>query len=175
MAQRVELMKLELDAKVRIETAKANALGTTLSAMNFKLISDPTAAASLLRMVTLADGIGEVVKGARGPVREIGQQLINKATGNPKGDALLRMSDTKGNGGGVAELAAMLPHLIKLAETHLDVNNLKGQSVGQVLHTLSERAPDSEQAMIAQATEALAALPIINDMAFDEVYLRASK
>lgn len=181
VAQRVELMKLELDAQVRIETAKANALGTALSAMNIKLIGDPTAAASLLRMVTLADGIGEVVKAAPGPVREIGQQLINKATNNPKGDGLLRLGDTNGHsiengkGGGVAELAAMLPNLIKLAETHLDVNNLKGQSVGQVISMLSERAPNADHAMIAKATEALAALPIINDMAFDEVYLRASK
>ncbi|MBK9095004.1 MAG: hypothetical protein IPM84_20020 [Anaerolineae bacterium] len=53
------MLKLQLDAQVRIEIAKAQAaLGSALASMNIKLIGDPNAAASLLRLVTLADGIG---------------------------------------------------------------------------------------------------------------------
>jgi uncharacterized membrane protein YqiK len=182
VAQRVELMKLELDAQVRIETAKANALGQALAGMNIKLIGDPAAASSLLRMVTLADGLGEVVKAAPQPVREVGQQLINKATGNPHGDALLRMSDDNtgsGNGNGransVTELAAMLPQLVKLSERELDVNKLKGQSVSQVLELLARKVQGDDLALVERAREALAQLPIINDMSFEDVYLRASR
>src|SRR5689334_10513625 len=51
VAQRVELLKLQLDAQVRIEVARAQALGTAMAAMNIKLIGDPAAAVSLLRMI----------------------------------------------------------------------------------------------------------------------------
>jgi uncharacterized membrane protein YqiK len=180
--QRVELLKLELDARVRIETAKANALGQALAAMNIKLIGDPAAASSLLRMVTLADGLGEVVKAAPAPVREIGQQLINKATGDKDGDALLRMSDSEnGNGNGrgsrangVTELAEMLPELLKLSERELDVNKLKGQSVAQVIDLLERKTTGEDKALVERARASLAQLPLINDMPFEEVYLRAS-
>lgn len=182
VAQRVELMKLELDAQVRIETAKANALGQALAGMNIKLIGDPAAASSLLRMVTLADGLGEVVKAAPQPVREVGQQLLNKATGNPNGDALLRMTDdANGNGNGngrangVTELATMLPKLVKLTERELDVNKLKGQSVSQVLDILAQQVKGDDLTMVERARDALVQLPIINDMSFEEVYLRASR
>src|SRR5512143_2264916 len=96
VAQRVEITKLQLDAQVQIEVARAQALGNALASMNIKLIGDPTAASQLLHMVTLADGVGEVVKAAPLPVRESGQQLINKATGSD-GDSLIKLGDGNGH------------------------------------------------------------------------------
>src|SRR6185369_3544353 len=83
VAQRVELLKLQLDAQVRIEIARAEALGSALASMNIKMIGDPNAAASLLRLVTMADGLGEVLKATPEPVREAGKQLVEKITGKP--------------------------------------------------------------------------------------------
>lgn len=178
VAQRVEIMKLELDAKVRIEIARAEALGKALASMNVKMIGDPNAAASLLRLVTLADGLGEVAKATPAPLREVGQQLVNKITGDAEGDALIRMGEPDGAANGhqsdLTELAMLVPQIIRIAEQTLDVNKLKGQSVGEVMAALAERTSKEDQATIEKARKALAMLPIINDLPFDEMYLRAT-
>jgi len=179
VAQRVEILKLELDAKIRIETAKANALGQALAGMNIKLIGDPSAAAQLLRMVTLADGLGEVVKAAPQPVREVGQQILNKVTGNPDGDGLLRLvqepsPSSNGKVPSMAEFALLVPKVVKLVEDNLDVNALKGDTVGQVLAKLATKTDATDQATIEQARHALEILPVIKDLPFEEMYLRAT-
>jgi uncharacterized membrane protein YqiK len=177
VAQRVEITKLQLDAQVRIEVAKAEALGNALASMNIKLIGDPSAAASLLRMVTLADGLGEVVTAAPQPVREIAQQIVNKVTGDAGGDALTHLM---GNGNGsktatsVTELAGLVPEIIRLVEARLDVNHLKGKSVAEVMNMLAESVAEADRPTVLKAQQSLALLPIINDLPFEDLYLRAT-
>ncbi len=182
VAQRVEILKLQLDAQVRIETARSQALGSALASMNVKMIGDPAAAASLLRLVTLADGLGEVVRAAPQSVREIGQQLINKVTGDDSGDSLIKIAadarkEDKPNGGmadGIAELALLLPEILGIAEKTLDVNKIKGQTVGEVLAALIKKAKAEDRPKVEKAQHALSMLPILNDMPFDEIYLRVA-
>jgi uncharacterized membrane protein YqiK len=172
VAQRVEILKLELEARVRIETAKAQALASAMSSMNIKLIGDPQAASSLLRMITLADGLGEVVSHAPQPVRELAQQVVNKVTGDPSGDSLLNIGQSNGNA--VSELGELVPELIRLAEKTLDVNKLKGQTVREVLITLHNQVKGEDKAAVAKAQKLLADLPILNDLPFEELYLRVA-
>lgn len=176
VVQRVEITKLQLDAQVQIEVAKAQALGNALASMNIKLIGDPTAASQLLKMVTFADGLGEVAKAAPLSVREIGQQLLNKATGT-EGDSLIKINDSDAKApqtNDVTDLALLVPELMKIAERTLDMNKLKGQSVSQVLAQLARQASAADKPAIEKAQKALANLPIINDLPFEEVYLRAT-
>jgi hypothetical protein len=175
VAQRVEITRLQLDAQVQIEVARATALGNALASMNIKLIGDPTAASQLLKMVTLADGLGEVVKNVPQPMLAVGQQVLNKVTGT-EGDALLKMAQAPGTeqATGIADLALLVPELIQMAERTLDVNKLKGQTVGDVLKLLSKRGTAEDRAKVEKAQQALAMLPIINDLPFEEVYLRAA-
>jgi uncharacterized membrane protein YqiK len=175
VAQRVEITKLQLDAQVQIEVARAQALGNALASMNIKLIGDPTAASQLLKMVTLADGLGEVVKNVPQPMLAVGQQVLNKVTGT-ESDALLKMAQVPGTEQvtGIADLAVLVPELIRMAEQTLDVNKLKGQTVGDVLKMLSKRGTAEDRAKVEKAQQALALLPIINDLPFEEVYLRAT-
>ncbi|HUN23514.1 MAG TPA: SPFH domain-containing protein [Anaerolineales bacterium] len=178
VAQRVELMKLQLDAQVRIEIAKAQALGSAMASMNLKLIGDPQAAASLLRMVTLADGLGEVVKATPQPVREVGQQLLNKLTGDADGKALLNMGDSTNpaskddDAPSLAELAQLLPKLMPIAEANLDLSKMQGKSVEQAMKLLEKKVSGADLAVVQQAQGLLAHLPIFNGMPFEEVYLR---
>ena len=164
-AQRVELTRLQLDAQVRIEVAKAQALGTALATMNIKLIGDPAAAVQLLRMVTFADGMGEVVNAAPQPVRELGAQLLNKLNG----------ANGHGQESSVTGLAELLPELIRVTQQSLDVTALKGQSVGAVLKMLSEQASAADRPTVEKAQAALSAMPIVAELPFDEVYLRVTK
>lgn len=179
VAQRVEITKLQLDAQIKIEIAKAQALGSALASMNIKMIGDPDSAASLLRLITLADGMGEVVKAAPEPVRAITQQFVNRVTGDKEGDALLNLDqEVQGASAdptaGIVELGKLMPEIIKLAETVLDVDNLKGQSVGDVVKTLVKKARTEDRPTVEKAQTLLALLPIVNDLPFEEVYLRAS-
>jgi uncharacterized membrane protein YqiK len=186
VAQRMELTRLQLDAQVRIEVARAEALGSAIASMNLKLYGDPSAAASLLRMVTLADGLGEVVKAAPQPIREIGQGLLNKVTGDPNGKSLSNVEPEKsakepaanGNGNGqagsLAGLAGMLPDLLELAERKLDIDALKGQSVAEALQELAGKVEGADLEKVQKAQHALALLPVLNDLPFEELYLRAT-
>ncbi len=172
VAQRVEITKLQLDAQVQIEVARAQSLGNALASMNIKLIGDPAAASQLLRMVTFADGLGEVVKAAPLSVREIGQQLVNKATGSD-GDSLIKLGDGNGQSD-VTDLALLVPTIMKITERTLDVNKLKGQTVAQVLTQLAKQASADDKETVEKARKALATLPLINDLPFEDVYLRAT-
>jgi hypothetical protein len=161
---------------VQIEVARAQALGNALASMNIKLIGDPVAASQLLKMVTMADGLGEVVKNVPQPMLAVGQQMLNKVTGTD-GDGLLKMAQAaSGSGEGassITDLALMVPALIQIAEKTLDVDKLKGQTVREVLVTLSKRASAEDRVTVEKAQQALAQIPIINDLPFEEVYLRA--
>jgi uncharacterized membrane protein YqiK len=178
VSQRMELTRLQLDAQVRIEVARAEAMGHAIASMNLKLYGDPSAATSLLRMVTLADGLGEVVKAAPQSVRELGQGLINKMTGDGDGNAQPKaVVEPPANGNGHAtsltDLAGMLPDLLLLAEQRLDIDQLKGQSVAEALDQLAAKVDPADLEKVEKAKQALAQLPVLNEMPFEDLYLRA--
>jgi uncharacterized membrane protein YqiK len=168
VAQRVELLKLQLDAQVRIEIAKAQALGSAMSSMNIKMIGDPVAAASLLRMITMADGMGEVLNATPEPVRQIGQQLVNKLTDTPNKVVETEVVPSS------ADLAKLVPEIVQMVEKKLDLEAIKSQSVKEVLCLLAEKATKKEKQSIEKAQDALASLPVLNDLPFEELYLRVA-
>lgn len=169
VAQRVELLKLQLDAQVQIEVAKSEAMAKAMASMNVKMIGDPNAAASLLRMVTMSDGLGEVIGNTPRPLLEIGQQLLNKVTGNAADTSLTQPAKGATS---VTELAMLVPEIIRLAEGNLNLNKLKGQSVGDVLNLLAEKVKDDPA--VTKAQSAMDSLPIIRDLPFEDFYLRAA-
>jgi uncharacterized membrane protein YqiK len=174
VAQRVELLKLQLDAQVRIEIARAEALGSALASMNIKMIGDPNAAASLLRLVTMADGLGEVLKATPEPVKEVGKQLVEKATGKPLPISSIESKEAQpaatANGG----VAQLIPEIIQIFEKNMDLESIKNQSVREVLVTVHEKATKKDKAVIEKAQQALGTLPVINDLPFEELYLRVT-
>ncbi len=172
VAQRVELLKLQLDAQVRIEIARSQALGSAISSMSIKMIGDPIAAASLLRMVTMADGMGEVLKATPEPVREIGRQLIEKVTGSP---ISLTMPDEAAPAQpGTADVAKLMPEIVQMVEKKLDLEAVKSLSVKEVLEALNEKASKKEKVSIGKLQQALENIPVLNDLPFEELYLRVT-
>jgi uncharacterized membrane protein YqiK len=165
VAQRVEVLRLELDAKVRIEVARADAFSKAVGSMDLKLIGDPNAAASLLRLVTLSDGIGEVIKAAPQSVQDVGRGLVNRLTGG---------LPVEPQANGMAELAQMMPALVKLVETKLKVNELNDLSVKEVLVKLASAVKAEDKALVEKAQTVLAGMSLINDLPFEELYLRVS-
>jgi len=113
-----------------------------------------------------------VVSNTPQPVRELAQQVVNKVTGDPTGDTLIKIGQT--NGTAMSELGDLVPELMRLTDKILDVNKLKGQSVREVLVMLHDQAKGNDKATVAQAQKLLAELPILNDLPFEELYLRVS-
>ncbi len=171
VAQRVELVRLELDAKMRIEIARADAFGKAVASMDLKLIGDPNAAASLLRLVTFSDGLGEVIKAAPQPVQEMGRSLIGRLT-NPT-PVVAQGDNGDGHSAGLAELAEMVPAFVKLVEKTFEIEDLAKMSVKEVLAALADEVSGQDKALVEKAQKALAFLPLINDLPFEELYLRA--
>ena len=174
VAQRVELLKLQLDAQVRIEIAKAEALGSALASMNIKMIGDPNAAASLLRLVTMADGMGEVLKATPEPVKEVGKQLVEKVTGKSLSLSNLDASETQSVVNPNADLAQLMPEIIQMIEKKMDLEAIKNQCVRDVLITLSDKVTKKEKVVVEKAQQALESLPVLNDLPFEELYLRTT-
>ncbi len=177
VAQRVEVLKLQLDAQMRIEIARSQALGSALASMNIKMIGDPTAAASLLRMVTFADGMGEILNHTPEPIKEIGQQLATKLTGQPLTGPAATASAAGGaldepKIAGLAEVAQLLPEIIQMVEKKLNLDTVKSLSVKEVLEQLSQKATRKEKQSLDKVQQALAQLPVLNDLPFEELYLR---
>ena len=172
VAQRVELVRLELDAKMRIEIARADAFGKAVASMDLKLIGDPNAAASLLRLVTFSDGLGEVIKAAPQPIQDFGRNLLNRAVSPASAGALGGNGD--GHSTSMTDLAEMVPALVKLVETTFEVDDLAKMSVKEVLAALAEEVESEDKALVEKAQKALAALPLINDLPFEELYLRVN-
>lgn len=172
VAQRVELVRLELDAKMRIEIARADAFGKAVAAMDLKLIGDPNAAASLLRLVTFSDGLGEVLKAAPQPVQDLGRSLISRAAGTSLAEG--QGGNGKDHSDSMVELSQMMPALVALVEATLDIDALAGMSVKEVLARLAKDVKPADKAVVEKAQKALAVLPLINDLPFEELYLRIS-
>lgn len=171
VAQRVEILKLQLDAQVRIEIAKSQALGSALSSMNIKMIGDPNSAASLLKMVTMADGLTEVLNATPEPVKEIGAQLVSKLTGQPA-PVLTKTETPASENPSLTEVAQLVPELVKMAEKKLDLEAVRALPVKDVLAQLAQGATRKEKQMIDKAQQALAQLPVLSDLPFEELYLR---
>ena len=66
----------------------------------------------------------------------------------------------------------MVPELIKMAEKKLDLEAVKALPVKDVLAQLSQGATRKEKQMIEKAQQALAQLPVLDDLPFEELYLR---
>ena len=169
MAQRIELVRLELNTKMRIEIARADAFGKAVAAMDLKLIGDPNAAASFLRLVTFSNGLGEVLIAAPQPLQDLGRSLISRATSTNWAEV------QNGNGNdpsaSMTQLSQMIPALVALVETTLNIDTLAGMNVNEVL---AQEVKPADKAVVEKAQKALAALPLINDLLFEELYQRAS-
>jgi len=165
VSQQLELQRLQLDAQIKIGVARAQAMGEAVANMQIKMFGTPEAADSILRLMSFAEGMNDVLGAVPPQMRELGSQLLGKVVG-------------KGNGGEggpaltAVQVAELMPQLMAAVDRTLDVNKLKKQTVGQVLGQLETRAAEADKPLVAQARQALTLLPFLADANFEDIYLR---
>lgn len=162
VSQQLELQRMQLEAQVQIGVARAQAMGAAIANMQIKMFGTPEAADSILRLMSFAEGMNDVVGQMPPQVKELGSQLLGKVMGNGK----------QGQPMTVEQAAAMLPLLMSLVDRTLEVNELKKETVAQVLTQLEEKAAEADKPLVAQARAMLVLLPFMADMNFEDVYLR---
>jgi flotillin len=162
VSQQLELQRMQLEAHVQIGVARAQAVGAAIANMQIKMFGTPEAADSILRLMSFAEGMGDVMGAVPPQVRELGQQLLGKVTGDGK----------KGQTMTLEQAAELLPHLMSLVDRTLDVNKLKGQTVSKVLAQLEDKAAEADKLLVAQARAMVVLLPFLADANFEDIYLR---
>lgn len=78
VAQRLELEKIRLQAQIEIGVAQARSMGEAMASMDFKLYGTPDTAQQILRLMSITDGLGNLVQTAPQPLREIGGRLLDR-------------------------------------------------------------------------------------------------
>ncbi|GIK42057.1 MAG: hypothetical protein BroJett011_58900 [Chloroflexota bacterium] len=168
VSQQLEMQRLQIDAQIQIGVARAQAIGAAIANMQIKMFGTPEAADSILRLMSFAEGMNDVVNAVPPQVRELGTQLLSKVVGNGHGNGQLPSTSPLT----LEQVAVLMPQLMALVDRTLDVNLIKKQTVSQVLDQLEAQASEADQPLVAQARTALAVLPILAEMNFEDVYLR---
>jgi hypothetical protein len=147
---------------VQIGVARAQAMGAAIANMQIKMYGTPEAADSILRLMSFAEGMNDVLGQMPPQVKELGQQLIGKVVGDGKKDQPMTLE----------QAAGLLPQLMSLVDRTLDVNKLKGKTVNQVLNQLEDKVAEADRPLVAQARAMLVLLPFVADADFESIYLR---
>lgn len=163
VSQQLELQRLQLEAQTQIGVARSQALGQAIANMQIKMFGTPEAADSILRLMSFAEGMNDILGVVPAPVRQLGSQLLNK---------VVNSGNTNSQPMTIEQMATLMPQLMAAVDRTLDVNKLKKQMVGQVVEQLEAQAVEADRPLIAQARAALALFPILAEMNFEDIYLR---
>jgi uncharacterized membrane protein YqiK len=173
VSQKLELQRMQLDAQVQVGVARAQAMGAAIANMQIKMFGTPDAADSILRMMSFAEGLNDVVGAVPPSVRELGSQLLGKVMAGGDGKPDEQHDGQSGEGPmTLEEVAALMPQLMAGVDRTLDVNKLKKQTVSQVLDQFEAQASADDKPLAAKARAALALLPFVADANFEDMYLR---
>lgn len=168
VSQQLELQRMQIDAQIQIGVARAQAMGAAVANMQIKMFGTPEAADSILRLMSFAEGFNDVVKAMPPQVRELGSQLIDKVVTNGSGNGHTPAEPPLT----IEQVAVLIPQLLAVVDRTLNVNSLKKQTVSQVLDQVEAQADEADKPIVAQGRKALALLPILSEMNFEDVYLR---
>jgi uncharacterized membrane protein YqiK len=167
VSQKLELEKIRLQAQIEIGVARAKAMGDAIANMQIKMFGTPEAADSILRLMSFADGMNDVVDAAPAPVRDLGNRVVNSLLGN---------SGTNGGVGtggmSVDEMATLFPQLMALAERTLSADRLKGATVDEALDMLDQRVLPEEKPLVTKGRLAVSTLPFLGGAKFADIYDR---
>jgi hypothetical protein len=159
---------MQIDAQIQIGVARAQAMGAAIANMQIKMFGTPEAADSILRLMSFTEGFNDIVKAMPPQVRELGAQLIDKVVTNGSGNGQAPAEQPLT----LEQVAVLIPQLLAVVDRTLNVNTLKKQTVSQVLDQVEAQADEADKPIVAQGRQALALLPILSEMNFEDVYLR---
>ncbi len=173
VSQKLELEKIRLQAQIEIGVARAKAMGDAVANMQIKMFGTPEAADSILRLMSFADGMNDVVNATPAPVRDLGNRVVNSLLSNNGGNGSASNGVIHSGGGmNVDEMAIIFPQLMALAERTLPADRLKIATVDEALDMLDERVLPEEKPLVTKGRLAVSTLPFLGGAKFADIYER---
>ncbi len=152
--QRLEMERLRLEAQVQIGVARAKAMGEAMAQMQIKMFGTPDAVDNILRLMSYADGAEDLINSLPKPVQHLGQQMMERVTGQPNGHA-------NGTSISLAEVQTLLPELVTLVGRTLTTDNLDKLTLTEVVAQLEAQAAEADKPLVSRARQVLDGLPFL--------------
>ncbi|NJN16914.1 MAG: hypothetical protein HC822_11920 [Oscillochloris sp.] len=168
VAQRLELERIRLQAHIEVGVAQARAMGEAVAAMDFRLYGTPETAQQILRLMSLTDGIGNLMQSAPAPLQELGGRLLDRFApnghGNGHGSAAITANETAtaNSDNSPMTMVAAMPLISAAAAVisrHLSAEDCARLSVRSAISAALSLADDIERADLLRAEGLLALMP----------------
>ncbi len=164
--QELELQRLQIDAQIQIGVARANAVGEALASMEIKMFGTPDAANNILRLMSYAEGMGDVIDAAPPQLRSLGNQVLQKVSGNGQHNGSPDMT--------LGQVAGLLPQVMALVSRTLDMKEIKSKPISEVVTLLEQQATEDDRPLVSQIQTVLTLLPFLADMSLEDLMARYS-
>ena len=165
VSQRLEIERIRLNAQVEIGVAQAKALGQAVASMDFKLYGTPDTAEQVLRLISLSDGIGNLMQSAPAPLREVGNRLLDRfaPTNGTNGSTSITPANEESIGDGTSALLIAAQPLIEATGTivrrYLSPSERRETTVAEAIAQALIVADDDERQILLRAQGALSLVP----------------
>lgn len=173
-AQRLELERMRLHAQTEIGVAQARSMGEAMSGMDFKLYGTPDTANQILRMISMADGIGGVIDAVPAPLREAGARLVDRIA--PNGNGSHAAVVTQAAVPLALDLGAAQPLLVEardLLTALIPVGERPSLTVRAAVAQALAHANENQRETLLKVQGALLMLPSIADQSLETVLAMA--
>ena len=85
VSQQLELEKLRMQAQIQIEVARAKAMGEAIANMQIKMFGTPEAADNILRLMSFAEGMNDIMAATPPAMQELGSRIIDRVLSEENG------------------------------------------------------------------------------------------
>ncbi len=169
VALRLELERLRVTAQTEVGVAQARSMGEALSAMDFKLYGTPETAQQILRMMSVTDGLGNLVQNVPQPLKEFGGRLIERvlpANGNGNGNG---HSSAPAFGFDLAAVQPLVDEGSVILRQYVPPAERSTQTVRAALEQALTLANEQERVTLFKLQGLLTLLPFMADQTVEQV------
>ncbi len=169
VAQRLELERLRVAAQTEVGVAQARSMGEALSAMDFKLYGTPETAQQILRMMSVTDGLGNLMQNVPQPLKEFGGRLIERvlpANGNGNGNG---HSSVPAVGFDLAAVQPLVDEGSAILRQYLTPAEQNTQTVRAAIEQALALANEQERVTLFKLQGLLTLLPFMADQTVEQV------
>ena len=165
VAQRLELEKIRVSAQVEVGVAQAKSMGEAVAAMDFRLYGTPDTAQQVLRMMSLSDGIGNLLQTAPAPLRDVGGRIVDSLLPNGSNG---HGENHGANGLNLESAQPLIAEASIILTSLLNADERKQLSVRKAVEQVVNIVDEDQRAVLLRLQGLLSLVPAIAEQTVDE-------